>query len=362
MRISFILPFASLSGGIRVIATYARELTQAGHEVTVISRPLRVKTSPLRTLVNRITGKARARAREDRTTPFLDFLGDRHVVLDRFRPVTPRDVPDGDAVIATWWETAESVAQLPSTKGKKFYLLQDYETFGNLPAEDVATSYTLPLHKIAVSGYIRDCVRENHGVSDITVIPNAVDTKQFDAPPRARNTPLKVGFLYHAHPRKRVDLALAAVLAAKRLVPDLRVVAFGRGWPAEEFGLPDWVDYHQSPPQAEIPKLYAACDLWLFTSDHEGFGLPLLEAMACRTPVLATRAGAAADLIDGTNGDLLAADPEAFATKIAEVAQMTPEAWRAMSDAAYQTAHSYTWTDAAQRLVTEIQATEGTSS
>lgn len=361
MRISFILPFASLSGGVRVIATYARELTEAGHEVHVISRPLRVKTSPLRSLLNRITGAAQARARENRTTPFLDFLGDRHVVLDRFRPVTARDVPDGDAVIATWWETAASVAALPPEKGKKFYLLQDYETFGNLPAEEVARSYALPLHKIAVSGYIRDCIRDNHGVSDISIIPNAVDTGQFDAPARKKTTPLTVGFLYHAHPRKRADLALQAVLAAKRQVPDLRVVAFGRGWPEEDFGLPDWVDYHQSPPQAEIPGLYAACDLWLFTSAYEGFGLPLLEAMACRTPVLATRAGAAADLIDGTNGALMEPDPEAFATRIAEVAQMRPDAWQVMSEAAYQTAHSYTWTDAATRLVTEIQTTKGIS-
>ncbi|MEM8729299.1 MAG: glycosyltransferase family 4 protein [Pseudomonadota bacterium] len=354
MRITFILPFASLSGGIRVVATYAHELTEAGHEVHVISRPLRVKTSRLRTLLNAMVWFSRP-TRERRATPLLDFLGDRHRVLDRFRPVQAADVPDSDAVIATWWETARSVAGFPASKGKKFYLLQDYEIFENLPAKDVVESYQLPLNKIAVSGYIRNCIAQNHGVGNITIIPNAVDTRQFDAPIRRRTDPLTVGFLYHAHPRKRAGLALQAVIAARRLVPDLRVHAFGRGMPPEDFGLPDWINYRKSPPQEEIPKLYASCDVWLFTSHSEGFGLPLLEAMACRTPVLATRAGAAEDLIDGVNGRLLDADPVAFADAIAQIAAMEQAEWRALSDAAHETAHSYTWTDAARRLVEEIR-------
>ena len=85
----------------------------------------------------------------------------------------------------------------------------------------------------------------------------------------------------------------------------------------KRYPLPRGAQYRQRPPQAQIAAIYAACDLWLFTSRNEGFGLPLLEAMACRTPVLATRAGAAPDLIDGCNGVLLDSDPAAFAAEIA---------------------------------------------
>ena len=74
--------------------------------------------------------------------------------------------------------------------------------------------------------------------------------------------------------------------------------------------------------------------------------MPILEAMACRTPVLATRAGAAADLIDGTNGT-----PEAFADEIQRFADMSDAHWQGFSAAAYRTATSHTWQDATDRLL-----------
>ncbi|MFZ3585099.1 hypothetical protein ACOI1H_23630, partial [Loktanella sp. DJP18] len=57
--------------------------------------------------------------------PFFDFLGSRHIVLKIPGQPHPDDLPDSDVIIATWWETAEWVAALPSIKGRKFYLLQD---------------------------------------------------------------------------------------------------------------------------------------------------------------------------------------------------------------------------------------------
>ena len=104
------------------------------------------------------------------------------------------------------------------------------------------------------------------------------------------------------------------------------------------------------PPQALIPELYAQCDAWLFTSKSEGFGLPILEAMACRTPVIASRAGAAPDLIDSRNGFLVETKPEAFAEKIVEVSRMHNDDWRSLSDNAYSAAHGYGWDDATEKF------------
>ena len=352
MRITFIMPFASLAGGNRVIALYARKLVERGHDVWVISQPDTPMPSWKQWLY-RALGKGH-RIKRKKRTPLLDFLGERHVVLDRARAVENRDVPDGDAIFATWWRTAPVVAGLSPSKGAKFYLLQDYEMFDYLPVDEVAATYTLPLHKLAVSGYIADAVRTNHGVSTVDVIPNAVDLAQFSVPPRVKNGQLTVGFLYKVTQRKRVTLAIEAVTRAKEYIPELQVVAFGASAILPDAPMPDWITYRRAPAQDDIPGIYAQCDLWLFTSAHEGFGLPLLEAMACRTPVLATRAGAAPDLIDGSNGTLLEPTPEAFVAELRRFDQMSPAQWQEFSNAAHQTAHGYSWDDATDMLVAAL--------
>jgi glycosyltransferase involved in cell wall biosynthesis len=350
IRITFILPYASLAGGVRVVAAYARELTALGHDVFVISKP---KKRPRR-LKRWLLWLRGARLHEKPATPLLSFLGDRHIVLDRFCDVTAADVPDADAVFATWWDTAFPVNALPPAKGRKFYLLQDYEMFHYLPVEQVVQTYRLPLQKIAVSSYIKDELVTNHDISDVKVVPNALDTTVFNSPPRSRNKTFTVGFLWSPSPRKRVELAIEAVRRAKTLYPDVRVLAFGTVVPAERFEMPDWVEFHVAPDQQDIPALYSACDLWLFTSRSEGFGLPILEAMGCGTPVLATRAGAAGDLIDGTNGEIVAADATVFAQRIGHFAHISEAQWRAFSQAAHATAHDYSWKDAATLLIESI--------
>ena len=356
MRITFVTPYASLAGGIRVVASYARALEALGHVVTVVSRPEQRPVS-LKKRVRIALGRDKPfRVRPQ--TPLLEFLGERHVVSASFDRILPEEVPDGDAVIATWWETAPWVADLPASKGRKFYLLQDYEVFDGRRRDAVAATYALEMQKIAVSSYIRDEIVANHAPrGEILVLPNAVDTGRFTVPPRARNDRLTVGLVYTPAPRKNVPLALTALERARAQHPDLQAIAFGRALVRPDMPLPDWITYHCAPPQDRIPQIYADCDLWLFPTEREGFGLPLLEAMACRTPVLATDAGAAPDLIDGTNGLILPRDPEAFASAILRFADMPAEDWKGWSEAARGTALKNTWDAAARRLLAVLEGT-----
>ena len=68
----------------------------------------------------------RRRVRTDTRISHFDYVGVPVHVLDRYRPVMDCDVPDGDVVIATWWETAEWVVELSSRKGAKAYFIQHY--------------------------------------------------------------------------------------------------------------------------------------------------------------------------------------------------------------------------------------------
>lgn len=352
MRITFITPFTTLAGGTRVIATYARMLHDRGHDVTVVSAP-QPKVG-LRRRLKALAGRAPLPVPKKKT-PLLDFLGEKHRFAADSEEIRAAEVPDADVVIATWWKTAEWVARFPASKGRKFYLLQDYEVFNARFAERIVATYALDLQKIAVSSYIRTAISEAHPPqSDIAVVPNAVDTEQFDAPPRGRGAVFRVGFVYSHEPRKTAGLAIDALSRVRAQHPGIEAVCFGRDALGEGV-LPDWITYHHAPAQAMIPEIYRSCDLWLFPTKHEGFGLPILEAMACRTPVLATGAGAAPDLIDGTNGEIAPHDPEAFAAGILRF-QALPEAdWLAASEAAYRTARQNRWEDATDRLLKVLE-------
>ena len=355
MKINFVTGRVGVAGGIRVVATYARLFEARGHEVHWISVPSVRKQSRGNKLLTKL-GLRKPLPPLPRSD-FADFLGSRHIQIEPGRAIEARDVPDGDLTIATWWETAEWVNAFPKTKGRKAYLIQDYEVFPHMPQERVAATYGFDMTKIAVSDYIRDTIFAHHDVSgDIAVVRNAVDLRQFDAPPREKSERLTVGFMYTPAVRKNVGLAIEAVERMRATLPELRVRAFGSKDPTEDLPLPNWIEYQRQPPQETIPGIYASCDVWLFPTRSEGFGLPLLEAMACRTPVIATDAGAAPQLITPENGRIVDHTPEAFVAALRDFAAMSPAVWRATSDAAYANAREHTWEDAADQFFDIVAA------
>lgn len=295
----------------------------------------------------RVTG----REWRPKPTPLLRSLGDRHIILDKVGKPSAQDVPDADIIVASWWETAEWVAELPDSKGRKYYLLQDVETFGNQPTDRVIATYKLPFKRLAVSNYIASTISETYGAGHTSVVLNAIDPAQFDAPPRDRGDPFTVGFMYGGAARKNIGLTIECLGKLRNSNPEINLIGFGGPDPKQHQPLPDGVTYYQAPQQDQIPMIYASCDAWLFTSEKEGFGLPILEAMACRTPVLATHAGAAPDLIDGKNGRLLASNADVFVDAIQEMTKLANDEWRAISEAAYATAQTRTYTQATQELL-----------
>jgi glycosyltransferase involved in cell wall biosynthesis len=92
----------------------------------------------------------------------------------------------------------------------------------------------------------------------------------------------------------------------------------------EEHGLGPAVVFTDYVPIADLPSLYTGATCFVFPSLYEGFGLPVLEAMAAGTPVIAARAGSipevagdAALLVDGSAPGELATAIEAVLTDAA---------------------------------------------
>jgi glycosyltransferase involved in cell wall biosynthesis len=352
MRITMFVGRPDLGGGARVIAIHAQKLQERGHDVLVVARPPRKPTINER-LRWKILGKPLPAATvkspsyfdKERFPRDFDFR-----YLDSYRPAAAGDLPDADVIVATWWETAEWVNGFPPSKGARAYFIQHYETFAGDPSRIDAT-WRMPMHKICVANWLVEKARDEFGDPTAELVANAVDLEQFTAPPREKQAVPTVGVMYSTVDFKGCDISLKAVELARKVIPELKLVAFGAITPRPELPLPENTEFRFEPPQDEIRNYYAKCDAWLFGSRSEGFGLPLLEAKACRTPVIATPAGAAPELCASGGGIIVPMEnPQAMADQIVRVARMSGAEWKRMSDAAYATASSYTWNDAAAKF------------
>jgi glycosyltransferase involved in cell wall biosynthesis len=356
VKITFIAPPDHMSGGLRVIAIFAEHLQRRGHDVLVVCPPAReIRTGKrvvkaLRLLRKREPRAALAELRLIGTRPGSDgFLGRSACAvrtLETFRPVESADVPDGDLVVATWWKTAYWVARLEERKGEKVYFMMDYGAAGQ-ELEKLIPTWRLDLHIITIAGWLERLVHEHAPNARVEVVDMAVDLTLFQQ--RARGLPERptVGFLYREASVKGYDTVLQAYERARCEIPDLRVLTFGPAARDQLLHLPPEIAYHAGPADHELGELYGSCTAWILASRREGYGLPILEAMACGTPVISTRAGAAPEIIEQAGGWLVPTDdPEAMAEAIVACCRVDPAHWEELSRAGRRHVESYTWEDA----------------
>ena len=150
------------------------------------------------------------------------------------------------------------------------------------------------------SEFTADDVAETLGVARtrIHVAHPGVDPSFTPEGPRAEGDyVLAVGTL---EPRKNLANAIAA---AQRLGVELRVVG-PRGWGGVEARGATWVEY---PTDEELPALYRGASVFVYPSRFEGFGIPVLEAMACGTPCVVS---SHASLAEASGDAALRADPD----------------------------------------------------
>jgi len=159
-----------------------------------------------------------------------------------------------------------------------------------------------------------------HTTKPIYVVRHGVDTSLFAPVPQARKRfgipedDFVVGFFGNKgsdldDSRKGVNTFLEVVKRCGARIPNLHVLLLGPGWNAGEFEMAGIkLTYPGLLPGSELPAAYSALDAYLMTARVEGGPVTVLEAMACGTPVVATRVGLVPDVIrDGENG--MSAEP-----------------------------------------------------
>lgn len=184
---------------------------------------------------------------------------------------------------------------------------------------------------IAVSEWTKKDAIELYGLDEdkVSVIYEGVNPRFRPAPSETisvirQKYGLPEGFILSVgtiEPRKNLTSLLEAYHSLRNARPDLKLVIVGKkGWLYEGFfrklhklGLENEVIFPGFVRDEDLPALYSAADLFVFPSLYEGFGLPVLEAMACGAPVVTSNtsslpevAGEAALLIDPRSLEALA--------------------------------------------------------
>lgn len=157
-------------------------------------------------------------------------------------------------------------------------------------AQDLTANYSVPADKITVI---------HHGINPVmSPIPDACDSSLRDRYHLPNAYVLAVGTI---QPRKNL-----AVLARALRNQQLDMVVAGReGWMADEVlselesvGLGERLRILNYVPDVDLPALYRSAELFVQPSRFEGFGMPVLEAMACGAPVIVA-SGSSLDEIGG---------------------------------------------------------------
>jgi len=180
--------------------------------------------------------------------------------------------------------------------------------------------YTDPRVRLAaVSKHVSTQLEKHFGRTDSVVIPNAVETAIFN--PEARlvrrsvsrqslelhDSEFVVLLIGNDWKNKGLDQLLRALATIE--IP-IQLLVVGKDDPGlyrsalRQLQLDDRVRF--LAPSANVLSFYAAADAYVAPSLEDAFGLPILEAMACGLPVIASvQAGASENIVDGTTGYLL---------------------------------------------------------
>ena len=107
-------------------------------------------------------------------------------------------------------------------------------------------------------------------------------------------------------------------------------------------------------PEEDLVSLYNLCDLFVFPSLHEGFGLPALEAMACGAPTIGADNSSIVEVIGLRDAMFDARSPECIARKIQEVLDNAVFREVLRKNAAQQ-ARAFSWQTSAERALSAIR-------
>ncbi len=318
MRITYVLPRPELGGGTKVVFQHADLLLERGHRVTVL-------------------GDGPAPGWASFRVPYLDSR-------------TSPSLPSQDLVVATFWTTVDRVREL--ALGPPAHFCQGYEgshKHYRMQLPEIEAAYAHPCPRLTVTPHLAELVKRKFG-SRSRVVPPALDPL---FRPRARRAPRRrpwvaIPGIFGAEV-KGVTTAIEAVRTLRRRGLGCRVLRIvTHPMTEEERQLHTPERYLSGVSPEAVAGALRGCDLLFLPSEpEEGFGLPLLEAMASKVPAVASEIPSTVFMTVGVGGSSGSAarlvpvgDSEAFAAAAWELLTR-PRAWRRARQAGYRAAQRF---------------------
>lgn len=330
MDITFLVPCKDLAGGLKVVAAHANGLLRRGHNVRVVY--------PHRELHWKENLRRQVKRKMNDEKDHLDYFKGELIEVDE---ITQETVPKGDAIIATAWQTAEWIKDYPESYGKKFYLIQHYETWSG-EQEQVDKTFQYPFQKIVISKWLQDVVGEVCGDKNLPLIPNGKDFFFSESYGEGIERSFDVGMLYSRVKFKKSIDGIKALQIVKQKKPNLKVVFFGSEFPKEEVF--DDLTFYRRPPQDKIRDIYLSSRVWISSSETEGFCLPALESISLGCSFVGTDSLGIRDIIESGKSGILVepCKPKLLAEKIIEVLE-NPELEKSLRVEGLKKSDDFSW-------------------
>jgi glycosyltransferase involved in cell wall biosynthesis len=321
LRVIYVLEQTLICGGIRVVYEHLNRLAARGHEVALFALGPRPDWFALRQDVE-----------------FVQFPGWEALRQELVR----RQVP----AVATWWATAPVVHVAVGNKG--FYLVQDIETSYYQRVQEqsmVLNTYKLGLKMLTISQWGRARLRAmGHRVHAHVGIGLDLETY------RRVETEVDPGRAI-AHARRHFLKDFHTLCTAGRFLGS-------RGFSMVTFGMEPGIKLEglshihlTMVSDSEVARLLSSGGCFVHSAAHEGFGLPILEAMACGIPVACTEADGNLEFCRNGKNALVVRKRDGLALGEAAVRLLTD---RGLADRlveeGYKTARGYAWDAVIDRL------------
>jgi len=321
--IFFVVETGSQAGGVKVIGELANRLALRGWTVSIWSVNLReTMTSwfPLNPTVKWVSFF--------KTGTVSDYVTLANVLKKQ-----------SGIKVATFWRTCFATADSLNDDDLGTYLVQDIESSyasQRILIDTILSTYQMPLVKFTTSKWVQskllDCQYVGIGLENHWR-PNLKLRRGNTVLACARILALK-GWDFLCEVARYLDTA------------NIKIITYGHN---DKLPMFTKTEHHKFPGDNALRRMYQEAGVFISTSMHEGFNLPLLEAMSCATPCVTTNSDGNMEYVQPGVNCVLENDPYEFARACAGILK-DQDLGRRLGNEAVKARESYSWNSVLDRI------------